>query len=166
MLDDDSECSTSTILTLSGGIPIGGVYSGPGVSGGNFNASSLSPGVYTITYEFTNAGGCLSSATDEIFVLAPGTVTLNLPDSDECVTSNTLALSGGSPSGGVFSGPGVTGNNFDASVAGVGVHTISYTVVGANGCDGVATSTIVVHDLPIVDFVLTNDVACIQNGTF
>ena len=52
-------------------------------------------------------------------------------------------LGGGSPTGGVFSGPGVTddGNGltytFDPAVAGVGIHTLTYTVGGDSATDQV-----------------------------
>ncbi len=41
--------------------------------------------------------------------------------SSQCVSENILPLTG-TPVGGTFSGTGVSGTNFDASVAGVGVH--------------------------------------------
>src|SRR5690606_5981269 len=54
---------------------------------------------------------------------------------DVCIEVGVMTgLSGGSPFGGVYSGPGVTddGNGttytFDAALAGVGIHTISYNV--------------------------------------
>lgn len=40
----------------------------------------------------------------------------------------------GSPAGGVFIGPGVTGNTFDPFAAGVGGHSITYTYVDNNNC--------------------------------
>jgi hypothetical protein len=40
----------------------------------------------------------------------------------------------GSPSGGVFFGEGVSGNQFDPSAAGVGSHSVVYTVVDVEGC--------------------------------
>jgi hypothetical protein len=39
----------------------------------------------------------------------------------------------GSPSGGVFIGPGVTGNTFDPASAGIGSHSITYAYVDACG---------------------------------
>lgn len=45
----------------------------------------------------------------------------------------------GAPAGGTFSGPGVSGNTFSPSVAGVGTHTITYTYTDITGCEGVAT---------------------------
>jgi hypothetical protein len=40
----------------------------------------------------------------------------------------------GTPAGGVFIGPGVTGSTFDPAAAGVGTHTITYTYVDGNNC--------------------------------
>src|SRR5690606_22837127 len=42
------------------------------------------------------------------------------------VCNGPLALTG-YPAGGAFSGPGVSGNSFNPSTAGVGTHTITYT---------------------------------------
>ena len=40
----------------------------------------------------------------------------------------------GTPAGGVFLGPGVSGSTFDPAAAGVGTHTITYTYVDGNDC--------------------------------
>ncbi|MBK9288584.1 MAG: T9SS type A sorting domain-containing protein [Flavobacteriales bacterium] len=40
----------------------------------------------------------------------------------------------GSPAGGVFIGPGVSGNTFDPLAAGVGTHSIQYVHVDVNNC--------------------------------
>jgi hypothetical protein len=48
------------------------------------------------------------------------------------------------PAGGTFSGPGVNGNVFDPAQAGIGTHSITYTVTDANNCSSENTiSTIV-----------------------
>lgn len=52
-----------------------------------------------------------------------------------CVYGNAITLSG-VPGGGTFFGNGVTLNEFDPAVAGVGVHTISYVIQDQNGCIG------------------------------
>lgn len=60
-----------------------------------------------------------------------------------CVYDPSFALPSGSPSGGTFSGPGVSGINFNPTNAGVGTHTITYSVT-QNGCSGSSTSSILV----------------------
>jgi len=68
-----------------------------------------------------------------------------------CVYDPSFALPSGSPSGGTFSGPGVSGINFNPTNAGIGTHTITYSVT-QNGCSGSSISTILVDAcLSIVD---------------
>ena len=59
-------------------------------------------------------------------------------------TTAPFALTGESPSGGTFSGPGVTGNIFDPALANIGVNVIVYTYTDGNGCTGTISDTIVV----------------------
>jgi hypothetical protein len=54
-------------------------------------------------------------------------VTLELHPDTVCIHTPTFELSGGSPLGGKYSGPGVSDGDFDPSAAGVGMHTITYT---------------------------------------
>ena len=68
----------------------------------------------------------------------PGTL------ANQCATSLTYTLSGGTPSGGTYSGPGVTGTNFNPSVAGAGTHTLTYTYTNPNGCSNSTSKTITV----------------------
>lgn len=133
--------TTTPAFALTGGSPSGGTYSGPGVSSGNFDPSVAGAGTHTITYTFTNANGCSGSATNTITVTAPTTVTLNAP-SVVCLKAGSVSLTG-SPSGGSFSGTGVSGSTFDPNVAGIGTHNITYTVSG----QGSDTKTIRVSDI-------------------
>lgn len=52
------------------GTPAGGTWSGIGVSGSNFVPSVTSVGTYRLTYTFTNASGCVSTATVTANVVA------------------------------------------------------------------------------------------------
>jgi uncharacterized protein (TIGR02145 family) len=54
-------------IKLKGGIPIGGTYSGPGVTANIFNPSLAGSGTKTISYSYTNSALCSSSATARIF---------------------------------------------------------------------------------------------------
>jgi hypothetical protein len=71
-------CSNTT-LSLSQGSPSGGVYSGPGLTGNNFNPSALGAGIYTLTYTYGTLSGCQSSANRNITVIPAPIITSFLP---------------------------------------------------------------------------------------
>tara|TARA_R110002072_G_scaffold23949_2_gene81992 strand:- start:110004 stop:113453 length:3450 start_codon:yes stop_codon:yes gene_type:complete len=82
----------------------------------------------------------------EAFDTPSGMAMFTAPN-DVCASSDVLTgLGGGSPNGGVYSGPGVTddGNgstySFDPVTAGVGVHTIMYEVM-AGTCSVASSAT-------------------------
>jgi hypothetical protein len=55
-------CLSDSLVPLVGS-PVGGSWSGIGVSGFNFVPAATGVGTYILTYTFTNAGGCSASAT-------------------------------------------------------------------------------------------------------
>jgi hypothetical protein len=67
-LNPDTICSKGAVLTLVGGSPAGGTYSGTGVSSGSFTSPEL-PGNVVITYTFSDVNGCSNSANDVIKVV-------------------------------------------------------------------------------------------------
>ena len=91
-----------------------------------------------------NACGASAPQTVAITVnLLPVTSYVQTP-STACVNSTSVLLSSGTPAGGVYSGVAVTGNTFNATMAGVGTYTITYTYTDVNSCIGSATSSITV----------------------
>jgi gliding motility-associated-like protein len=139
-------CIDLASFALTFGSPVGGVYSGTGVTGGNFNPTTAGAGTFTLTYTYTDpVTGCVDDVTEDIVVNPLPVVTLS-PIQTVCSYSPSFQLSGGSPAGGVFSGPGVTGTTFDPATAGLGVHTITYTYTDpATGCVDFATQTVTVN---------------------
>lgn len=114
-------------------------------SGGITNGVPFTPassGSYTVTG--TAANNCSATATANITVNALPSVALSLPFSTICFDDANATLSGGTPAGGNWSGPGVTGNSFDPSAAGNGTQSILYTYTDANGCSNQATQNVVV----------------------
>ncbi len=159
---------------LGGATPAGGVYSGTGVTDDangmtySFDPAAAGVGTHTITYDYTDANSCSGSATDNVAVFALPTVVFTAP-ADLCITAGVQAgLSGGSPTGGVYSGTGVTDGgdgmtySFDPVVAGVGTQSISYTA-GAVGCTNTAADTVQVFGSSIVTFNAPADL-CIDAG--
>ena len=61
-------CETDPDVSLAGGSPAGGSYSGTGVSGGMFSPSTAGAGTYAIMYSYTDGNGCTATATDSITV--------------------------------------------------------------------------------------------------
>ncbi|MGA3013768.1 MAG: choice-of-anchor L domain-containing protein [Bacteroidales bacterium] len=61
----------ATTITLKGGLPLGGTYSGTGVNAGHFNPGASGTGSKIITYSYTNIYGCANTATLNITVLNP-----------------------------------------------------------------------------------------------
>jgi hypothetical protein len=64
----DTTCTNSNTVTLSGGVPAGGTYSGPGVTGAAFSPVQAGAGVHTITYTYTDTAGCSNTANEAIVV--------------------------------------------------------------------------------------------------
>ncbi len=92
--------------------------------------------------------------SDTLVIATYPDIPLNItPLAPVCENGNPVSLSA-SPSGGSFSGIGVTGNSFDPSVAGDGIHLITYTYQGPNGCRFNEDISVEVEDLPLVTFVI------------
>ncbi len=156
----NSVCINVPAFTLTGGTPAGGTYSGAGVSGGIFSPSVAGSGPHTITYSYTNINGCSGSATSTITVNALPIVTLNLAVTQVCTNASSFDLTGGTPSGGTYSGAGVSGGIFNPTTAGLGPHVITYSYTNGGGCSASATSTITVNALPIVTLNLAVTHVC------
>ena len=165
-LGTPSVCNNGGSITLSGGSPAGGTYSGTGVTGGVFNPAGLGAGNYTITYQYAAAGGCTGVASATLTVRPTSAVTFNLNNIQLCANSGLYTLGGASPGGGSFSGPGVVGNIFNPTTAGVGSHTITYTGP-ASGCSGTATATLTVLSPDISTSLNVNaPTLCSNSGAF
>ena len=119
---------------------------GLGASGAG-NIASFTPtatGTSSVTVTPT-LGTCTGSpVTFTINVNPVPTVTFDLSSvTPPCAYDPSITLPAGSPAGGTFSGPGVSGTNFNPANAGAGTHTITYSVT-QNGCTGSSSSTITV----------------------
>ncbi len=55
-------CISDTLVPLTG-LPVGGSWSGIGVSGNNFIPPATAVGTYTLTYTYTSPAGCVNKAT-------------------------------------------------------------------------------------------------------
>lgn len=139
-------CNNSLPLSLSG-TPAGGTFSGTGVSGSSFDPAGLTPGVYQVTYNYSD-GTC--SGTDVANITVNSAPTVNAGTySALCENASQIALSG-TPAGGTFTGAGVSANSFNP-VGLVGSNNVTYNFTDANGCSNTSNTTIVVNAQPTVN---------------
>ena len=155
-------CIDLAPFALTGGTPSGGFYSGIGVNGnGVFNPASAGVGSHPINY-IVSAQGCSDTAYASIRVNPLPVVSFSTLAST-CLNTTPFTLVGGSPSGGTYSGVGVSANHFDPSVLGVGATILTYQFTDANGCQSSDTSRIKVNAIPTVSFATINSV-CANTG--
>lgn len=132
-LTTNSFCKNNPGYTLTpAGSPAGGAFSGPGVTNPVFYPSVAGVGSFSLTYKYSDANGCSDSAAVAVSVASLAAPSLSLSKSSVfCINSpNTLLQV--SPSGGTFSGTGLSQTGvFSPSVAGVGTHTLSYSITSA-----------------------------------
>ena len=102
-----------------------------------FQLAITSPGTYSV--EVTNMQPC-STLSNAIVVenASIPSVSLSPGDTVYCTLDGDVTLVG-SPGGGFYSGPGVTGNQFSPAFAGPGIHAVVYTYTSPEGCEATDT---------------------------
>ncbi|REJ84314.1 MAG: T9SS C-terminal target domain-containing protein [Bacteroidetes bacterium] len=140
-------CEDALNFSLSGGSPAGGTYSGNGVVNDNFDPALAGAGIHQIVYTYTDASGCIATASASITVNALPVVSMT-PFTDVCRNDASFTLNNGSPAGGTYTGNGVQAGQFDPAQAGVGYHQVTYAFSNAAGCVATATEGIQVNELP------------------
>lgn len=123
----------------------------------------LSSEIDSVTVSDTN--GCSSTSSSIIVIVDTlPNVILGTIASPLCDNSSVVSLSG-NPSGGIYSGTGVSGSNFDPSLSGVGTFTIFYSYTDINSCSNI-DSQIVIVDLCSEIFELENSFINISPNPF
>ncbi len=138
-------CASSAPVILTSA-SAGGNWSGTGItnpSTGQFSPATAGTGTHQVIY--TISGSCGSSDTANIVVNADAnaSITATGPLCVSASPQNLIAVEGG----GSWSGTGITSTStgvFDPATAGVGTHTIIYTIGGA--CGDADTTSITVVD--------------------
>lgn len=133
--------------------PSGGTYSGTGIVGTSFSPSTAGAGTHTLTYTAPDG----STATNTITVNPLPTVTLVIDATTISSPPWSPILNGvfywappfnissiASPTGGTFSGSGVSGTTFAPLTAGAGTHGITYSFSDVNTCTTTIAQSITV----------------------
>jgi hypothetical protein len=98
----------------------------------------------TYIVDVTDVNGCMGSDTAVVTINTAPSVTATASSVVVCVDDATVSLTG-TPTGGVWSGPGVTGSSLSPTAAGVGLHAAIYSYSDANGCEGIASINVQVN---------------------
>lgn len=85
---------------------------------------------------------CSTQSDPFLITVYPNPVTSmnSLPDT-LCIYNASIELTG-NPAGGIFSGDGVVDSIFNPSLAGAGLHTVSYLFIDSNGCSDLIVNSI------------------------
>ncbi len=134
----------------------------PGSLTGNVvNDSPLTTTTYTIVG--TDGNGCTDTTNTDVVVNQLPVISVS-SFGTWCLDDNTVILSGASPIGGTYSGPGVNVDSLYPSVAGAGTHVITYTFTDSLGCANMDTASITIDlCLDVAANVATNAVSVYPN---
>lgn len=158
-------CASASPFTLNSASPSGGIYSGTGVSNDMFDPAISGAGTFTIDYSYTDLNQCSSTASTSITVNPDPVVTLS-NISSACINSSPITLTGGSPTGGTYSGTGVSNGIFDPAGLPQGSYPITYDYTDSLGCSGTATANISVGVAPSVSISASQGISCANNTIY
>ena len=100
-------------------------------TGSTLSVAPTSSNSYFVRAE---GGACGNTECASIFINVQNTYAYLVPFDTICGLQAPFLLTGGLPTGGVYSGNGVINNQFYSTQAGVGTTKIYYTFTGDNGC--------------------------------
>lgn len=120
-------------------------------------------GLDTIFYVGFSQNGCKDTASQTITIKPSPQIVITATDT-LCENEPATSLSA-TPTGGVFSGTGVTGTSFDPSVPGAGRQLVYYEAWNPNGCTTKVAKAIEVLQKPAIQFDALLDV-CEGTGAY
>lgn len=154
-------CSGST-LTLS----TSGASTYTWSTSGSATSTTVAP-LNTTTYSVaaTTSANCTLSGTVIVSVnQLPALTFTSVPDK-LCLNAGSTPLVA-SPSGGAFTGPGISFGAFYPSLAGLGTQTISYSYTDPNGCTSTTLiSTTVSSPTTVIGFSVTPSFICLSTAS-
>lgn len=139
-------------------IPTGGTWSGAGIvdpNTGEFSPAQAGFGADGVFEVYYSAGGCEDTA---VVTLKSIDAKFNGLQDYYCLNNTTTTLIA-NPTGGTFSGPGISGNSFNPMSAGSGMHEIVYTF-GTGTCIVYDTQSVQVLDPIAFNFVYPTATLC------
>ncbi len=165
-------CSNAGQAAVSIKGTLGGTFfSDPGLSinmwTGVVDLSTSTPGTYTVTYAVSGTDQCGDfTTTTSITITAVPSATIAYSGSPYCLGSGTASVSLTGTTGGTFSSDAqviIDPNTgiIDLANSTPGNHTVSYVIIGSNGCgDFVVTTPVTINATPFATISYNNSNYC------
>ena len=144
-------CVMDDADTLLGNLaPLGTFFGGTVADQGDGTAifTPLVDGVYNIYYAYTDLNGCRDSVMQSVMVHPLPVVSIGTYDTIWDVNDPAFFIAG-APSGGTFTGKGISGISYDPALAGAGYDTVVYTYTDGNSC---VNSDTIIFEIRDYDF--------------
>ena len=143
---DQAVCIDEPAFAL-GATPVGGTWTGAGITGSDFDPQVAGTTAHVLTYTYVDPNGC-TTAADRTITVNPLPVVSAGNDTTFCDQPVMQTLAGASPQGGTWSGTGIVPDGtFTPSGPDTLVFTYSFT--DANNC--LASDQMSVTVIPITD---------------
>jgi gliding motility-associated-like protein len=169
---DNNFCAgNSTNLTVDGGSLVAGAQwvwyqnSCGGTPIGTGTSITVQPSNSSTYYVRAEGGACGNTACASAFISVIETIVHTNPYDTLCGFGPELYLNNGEPTGGVYTGVGVSNGYFRPSVAGVGIHEITYTYTSPSNCAQSVSTNIVVKPTDLEAEIQVETLSCSQGGT-
>ncbi len=141
-ISTDSICISADPVGIVG-LPLGGQYVGDGIVGSAIDPEVAGGGAHQVYYSYTDSNGCTNtSEVFDYFVLFEPTV-LFLSQDTVMAGDPPVELTG-IPTGGYYTGFGVSGNLFYPELVAPGFYQLTYNYIDGNGCNNRDTQVIYV----------------------
>jgi hypothetical protein len=141
-ISTDSICISADPVGIVG-LPFGGTYVGDGIVGNSIDPGFAGGGAHQVYYTYTDSNGCTNTSdVFDYFVLFEPTVLFL--SQDTVLAGDPPVEMTGIPSGGYYSGFGVSGNLFYPELVAPGFYQITYNYVDDDGCTNRDTQVIYV----------------------
>jgi gliding motility-associated-like protein len=123
--------------------------------------------IVTTTYRITvtDVNQCTNSDSVIVTVNPLPNVNFSGLQSQYCLLDSNSSLTG-NPSGGTFSGTGISGTDFSPQMAGAGIHLITYSYTDNNNCSSSAAMQTNVSIMPQINFAGIDTTHCLDISSY
>jgi hypothetical protein len=156
-----SYCRNAVPIPLNG-LPSGGSFTVDNAPEVDFNPQTVVGDTATVNYTYLDpATGCSNRVSQDVIILPLPVLGISGIGASICLNSINIPLTG-TPAGGTFFGPAITGSSFVAGVAGLGNTDVNYYFTDSNGCTDTLTQTVNVTDVPSTVNLGSDTIICVN----